>query len=450
MVKAQATPIGTDEAARLFAGLSGNSCLMLAVSGGADSMALLILIARWVRELGKMAPSIEVATVDHGLRPESAREADFVAKTARNLGLSHSTLSWSGEKPAAGVQAAARDARYALLIAHARQLEKSPVAILTAHTEEDQAETLLMRLARGSGVDGLAAIAPSRQLSHDPVINLLRPLLGVPRSRLMATLQANGQTYVKDPSNEQGHFERVRLRQAAPALRKLGLDAPHLALAARRLRRAKDALDLAAREAFSAMVDVHGGVFATIERGALTRLPEEIGLRVLTKTLKAFVGTSEPPRLSQIEDLLTALETRTRHAQTLGGAMVSAGSRLIRVYREPNRADLGEVLLRPGQSVRWDGRFLAGLSNGPAAAGLAARTPITVKPLGRIKLKGLSRGTRMGPLPARALETLPAFLAGSELLAVPSLSPWLPELAGPAETTGAEVCTAQFAPTEGP
>ncbi|MEJ1938863.1 tRNA lysidine(34) synthetase TilS, partial [Nostoc sp. NIES-2111] len=155
--------------------------LLLAVSGGPDSMALLALCAAWANERpdGQPRPPLFAATVDHWLRPEARDEAAMVAREASRLSVPHSVLDWAGPKPRTGLQEAARQARYALLAEEARRVGATDV--VTAHHADDQAETILMRLVRGSGLDGLAGMAAERPLDG---VRLVRPLLGIPKSRL--------------------------------------------------------------------------------------------------------------------------------------------------------------------------------------------------------------------------------------------------------------------------
>src|SRR6185437_6944278 len=186
------SPIALIEADAAFERLAKFDRVVLAVSGGPDSMALLILAAEWQARRGNATPLVSVATVDHGLRVESAAEAEFVGREARRLGLTHASLPWTGAKPATGIADAARNARYRLLDAHARSFGGSRVAVVTAHHLDDQAETFAMRLARGAGVDGLAAMRSERTLLDGSSVMLVRPLLAFPKSRLIATLAARG------------------------------------------------------------------------------------------------------------------------------------------------------------------------------------------------------------------------------------------------------------------
>jgi len=257
-----ATPISAAEAATLFDDLHSAPALVIAVSGGPDSTALLVLAARW-RAARKQGPALLAVTVDHGLRPESAREARAVKRLAGKLGIRHRTLRWTGSKPTTALQEEARHVRYQLLAAAARGA--GAPCVLTAHTLDDQAETVLLRMARGSGLAGLGAMARQTLLpitglhttgaagkktdkktdektdekpEKKTAIVLVRPLLDLPKARLIATLAAMGISFVDDPSNRDPRFTRPRLRELMTALAAEGLDARRLALLARRLRRA--------------------------------------------------------------------------------------------------------------------------------------------------------------------------------------------------------------------
>lgn len=429
-------PVTIEELPALFAGLEGYDVLLVAVSGGADSMALLALVHRWFAAARPAGSRLVVATVDHGLRPESAEEARFVAAAAHRLHLEHRTLGWSGPKPETGIQAAARDARRHLLLECARSAGGARTAVLVAHTQDDQAETLLMRLARGSGLDGLAAMRRVQPLLGDPAVSLVRPLLGLPKARLVATLQESALAWIEDPSNENETFERVRLRRARALLASMGLENEALALSAQRLLRARGALEAAAGELFHAAVDTHGGLFASWERAVVAQEPEELRLRLLAQVLAAFGGASRPARLAQVEGLLAMLDSGRTHATTLGGCVVSAGSRLVRVYREPGRAPLPSVELVPGASVTWDSRFQVSLS-GAMGGGL------TVRALGEAAAATLARLARPRPGPLRAVAGLPAFWRGDELVAVPSLG-FGAQGPGKKGEVGHAVCNARF------
>jgi tRNA(Ile)-lysidine synthase len=422
----------------LFAPLAPFATLILAVSGGADSMALLHLVVRWAKRHPRKNRKIVVATIDHGLRPGSRREAEWVGEAARALGLTREILTWRGQKPATGVQEAAREARYRLLSELAQgERARGTVGVLTAHTEDDQAETFLMRLARGSGLDGLAAMSASRPLDGDAACQLVRPLLAVPGARLKATLQAAGLSWIEDPSNDSERFERVRLRGAKEALAALGLSPDALALSAQRLARVRAALEHAAGALqTAAQLDLHGGAYASLEARAFLDAPEEVRLRLLARLIAAFGGRSEPVRLAKLESLVERMNDPAFPSTTLGGAMLVRLAKEIIVHREPGRSALPEIELPPGKSAEWDGRFRV-----TADAELAM--PLVVAPLGRSGFAQLRQQLeRAARLPARAAATLPAFWQGDRLLAVPTLAglPW----SSAVWSNQAQLCHAEF------
>jgi tRNA(Ile)-lysidine synthase len=412
-------PVSDAEAATLFAALKTYELVVLAVSGGADSTSLMHLAARWLAlNAGTAMPRIEVATVDHGLRTNSGAEASWVREQATALGLSHTTLIWNGEKPASGIQDAARRARYDLLAAHAGR--ESPAAVITAHTQDDQAETLLMRLARGSGLDGLAAMPARRALGEDGRVDLVRPLLTIPKTRLVATLEAAGLPWIEDPSNEILAFERVRLRKARAALEEVGLTNDKLALSATRLGRAREALEAVAKAFSQTHVALHGGIYASVARDALRGAPAEVRIRVLASLLEAFGGEGGVARLAQVEVLEEALNDDGEVVRTLGGCLVSAGRKLIRVFREPSGRDLPQMELAAGQDAVWDRRFE--ISLGAEAREQVARlaSPLVVRALGEPAYATL-RGQLHCRLPSRPVAALPALWSGADVVGVPDL-----------------------------
>src|SRR6185369_13682921 len=215
-------PVTATEARALFADLKGRPALLLAVSGGPDSTALMVLAARW-RDALKAKPKLIAVTVDHGLRKDAKAEAAAVARLARKLKIAHRTLRWRGKKPATGLQQAARTARYRLLAEAARDVGASHV--LTAHTLDDQAETVLIRMSRGSGLTGLAAMARAAAVPGASELVLVRPLLDIAKARLIATLRAAKLPFADDPSNRDPRFTRARIRSLMPTLAVEGHDA---------------------------------------------------------------------------------------------------------------------------------------------------------------------------------------------------------------------------------
>jgi tRNA(Ile)-lysidine synthase len=344
--------VGDAALLRAFSCLESFPSAVLAVSGGPDSMALMRLARRWAALKGRALDSFAVVTIDHGLRPESAREAAFVAQQARGMGFTHAAIQWTGEKPKSGLQAAAREARYDLLFKFCAS--RAIGCVVTAHTADDQAETVLMRLRRGSGVDGLAGMTP---VSSRGAIALLRPLLGFSKARLTAHLRATFTPFIQDPSNENEAFERVRLRRAMKALAAAGVGRASLTMAASRIARSRDALVEIADDFF-----VHHFRVSPLGRGECAlepflALPEDIALRVLARAVALTGGEQEAPRLMRTERLLDSLRSGKTHA-TLGGCIVLAEKSALRFYREPGRFNPQPLRFMPGASSLWDARFI--------------------------------------------------------------------------------------------
>lgn len=424
------------ELAALLAPLRSYTTLILAVSGGADSLAMMHLVARWAQLHADAHRRIIVATVDHGLRPGSRKEAEWVADKARALGLPHETLVWEGAKPATGLQDAARDARYRLL-AELAWRQEGPVAIVTAHTEDDQAETFLMRLARSSGLDGLTGMSAARSLGSESRCHLVRPLLGVSGERLRSLLQSGGISWIEDPSNTQDRFERVRLRKAGPALQDIGLANDKIALSARRLERAHAALEGAARALETAAgLDVHGGAYASFDAEVFRDAAEELRLRLMARLIAAFGGQGEPVRLAKLEALIARMSASAFKGATLGGAVVVVRGADMRVMREPGRDGLPDLRLEPGMQAVWDRRFRVSLAPG-------AKGALLVRALGEAAFAQGRKQLEAGEMPpARAAATLPAFWRRGVLVAVPALA----ELPGGPAAWGRKDghCSAEF------
>jgi len=407
-----ACPITSDEAQTLFAPMAGFSRLALAVSGGPDSLALMRLAAGWAAEQS-LAPKLSVLTVDHGLRATSREEAELVGRLAAELGLPHAILTWEREELSrAGLQARARAARYDLMASfcHANDIP----ALVTAHHLDDQAETFLMRLKRSSGLDGLAAIPERGEWAG---IAILRPLLDMPRARLVATLEEAGVGFVSDPSNLDPRFERARVRGSADALAMLGLMPETLALSARRLRRAREALEQAARDFIARHSEMSEAGYALIDREALEAAPQEIALRALSQLIGAVGGGEMPLRLAKLEALLAGLSTRPDKAHTLGRCRLEPCSGRLGIFREVRGGGLPVAELLPGERMLWDNRFRIEL-------GAKERAPILVRALGEAGLREFKgRSPLAASLPRLAGRTLPSCLRGEVLVGLPSLAP---------------------------
>jgi tRNA(Ile)-lysidine synthase len=340
------------DVAALFAPIALHKTIGLAVSGGPDSLALVVLANRWARALPAPVRLI-VYTLDHGLRPQSALETAFVAGEAAKLGLEARVLRWAGDKPRAGIQAAARKARYRLI---GQEMASDGAEVLvTAHHLNDQAETVLMRLAHGSGLGGLAGMAAFSTVEG---VTVFRPLLGTDPKILREVVGQVGIVPVEDPSNSNRAFERVRWRQALPLLADLGLDSTAMALLARRAGEADAALDAMADEAFDRLVAIDGFGALRIDRMAFEHLPRALAVKMLEKGLAAAGGDQRPHVLGQIEALATALAApETFRKQTLLGCVVHLGAKDLWLAREPGRRADETTSLPPQASIVWDNRF---------------------------------------------------------------------------------------------
>ena len=326
-------PLSDSEADLLFADLAAAPAVVLAVSGGPDSTALLVLAARWRKRRSK-GPELLAVTVDHGLRAEAAKEAAGVKRLARSLGVAHRTVKWNNGKPKTGIQEKARMARYDLLMREAVRAGASH--LLTAHTRDDQAETVLFRLARGSGIAGLGAMARLTPLG--PAL-LMRPFLDLPKARLIATLAARKIAFADDPSNADTKYTRVRWRALMPHLAGEGLHADRLASFAVRMRRANAAIDTMV-DAVAQRLTLTAQHTLSFDAALFAQLPEEVALRLIGRAVAA-VGNEGTVELGKLESLVTALRVavlaNARFRRTLAGAMVTFARDRIAIEQAPQR-----------------------------------------------------------------------------------------------------------------
>lgn len=293
----------------------------VAVSGGGDSLALMHLLRDWAKRARLDLPA--VLTVDHGLQRDSAANARKVLRWARALGLKAHMLAWEGTKPRANIEAEARRARYRLMGDWCR---KHGIATLyIGHTRDDVAETFLMRLARGSGLDGLSAM---RAVAAYPVpgfeeLGLVRPLVDFERADLRAHLSARKLEWIDDPMNADPRFSRVRIREAMPSLEAAGLTAARIADAASHLSRAREALDIVTAAVLNRACRREGEA-VLVESTALLSAPREVGLRALARLLMQVSGQTYRPRFERLEGLFDAMANDALGAgRTLHGCRVA-------------------------------------------------------------------------------------------------------------------------------
>lgn len=314
----------------LFTGVENLDHVALAVSGGPDSIALACLMA----EYAKRRPGLRLTalTVDHGLRAASRAEAEQVQRWLADpaINMPHVTLVWRDPKPASNIQAQARAARYDLMRDWC--MAQGAQVLMTGHHLDDQAETVLMRLGRGSGVDGLAAIEAKRRWNG---LWLLRPLLPWPKQALKEILTVRGQAWIEDPSNLDREYARTRTREAMALLLPEGVTAQRIADTARRMARARDALEHYARERLS-LVERQGDEIA-FDPERLLAPPDETALRALRLLLREVGGGLYLPPEEETMALCQALREPDFAGRTLAGCQFKRDKNIIRIMREKGR-----------------------------------------------------------------------------------------------------------------
>lgn len=421
-----------DRLDRVRPGWSDAPCAV-AVSGGPDSVALLLLLSEIVKMRGA---GLLILHVDHGLRPEAAAEAGQVADLARSLGHPCEILRWTGAKPKAGVQQAAREARLALMLGACR--DRGIGSLLLAHHLDDQAETLLHRIDRGTGPDGLAGMEPA---SIRQGVGLVRPLLAWPKSALEAVAAASGVPVTRDPSNADLRYERSRLRLVSSTLAELGVTPHRLGRLAGAMSGARAQMDrlTGGLVADEAVLQPEG--YAALSRPMLSAVPDPVAARVLSGLIQAVGGADYPPAPAAVTRLLLWLRAEDgapqpggnpvhASARTLGGCRIAPEAGRVLVHREWRwgewrrgewRRSTPPFWVRPGVTALWDGRFE--VENRTAL-------PVAVRCAGEAGLAAWRRSTASASrderveksLPGAVRLTLPMIVDLDGALALPHLS----------------------------
>ena len=394
---------------------SGNTALAVAVSGGADSMTLLALAHDWAAKTGA---SVTALTVDHGLRPESGIEAAQVADWCREHGVAHETLVWEGDKPDKGIQAAARAARYALLEDWCRV--RSHTELLVAHSQNDQAETFLMRMNRGSGIDGLAAMP---LVSFHDGVRLIRPLLTVPRPRIEATADARSLKPVSDPSNLDRRYARVRMRDNLKLLDARGVSVEAIAGTARIFGKMRAVRERAIAALAGDILVLHREGYAEIAREDFAGADREPAGGLVAAVLMSVGGLEYAPRRERLDRLMgDMLHNSDFRPRTLGNCVISTRGDHFLIRREHRTIRHG-LSVEPGRRVVWDGRFTVEFAPDPRIGA----SGYSLKPLGEdgwryivsISARANLRDYRDIPGPVRY--ALPAIWQGEKVVEVPHL-----------------------------
>ena len=398
----QDLPVSPAEFAALMSRYGARSSSMaVGVSGGADSLALLVLLSRYCGR------GLFALSVDHGLRAEAAQEVRHVARVARRLGVPHVILRH--RRAALSSQAAARHIRFDLLTSWCRRNGVSYCAL--AHHQADQAETFLFRLARGSGVDGLAAMHTQR---IDQGVHFIRPLLDVPRARLEAVLLQAGVSWREDPSNHDPVYSRTHLSSALGILADEGLSADRLVRASAGAARLRLILSEAADDFLRREAEFASGGYCWLERDAFYALPRPLGERVLGYILRRIGGRKFRPSAAKLDNFYKSSGAGGLSAgRTLAGCrIVPRGARLL-IFRE--FADIGApIRLRSGGEAIWDRRFHVRVSG-------ACGERFEVAQLGSAQLGGRDLGDVETSIPPIVRPCLPALWREGCLVSVPHL-----------------------------
>ncbi len=398
--------IDTDEFARLLENLAPVSDkIAVAVSGGGDSMALALCVKRWAQR-----PFVALI-VDHGLRVESAEEAAQVKNRLEHIGIPAEILRWEHTPITGRLHEKARAARYQLLAEAC--LRHGANDLLLAHHRDDQAETILMRLAKGSGVEGLAGMAAQSQRDG---LRLLRPFLSIPKSRLIATCHAANLPFVTDPSNGSQKYARGRLRNIMPLLATEGMTTESLITLGERAAEVKNALDHYTQTFLREAAQIEAGGSIRIDRAKMDTVPRATALRALSSCLRTIHADDHAPEHAALSALLATIldKTTQEKTRTLYGCLISIAEKKITLLREPAAAT-ETLTLNAGETKVWDKRWLVTTSeNAPTFSIRALGTPphdILDKIAPRLR-HDIPQG--------RIRATLPALWDGTTLKAVPS------------------------------
>lgn len=395
--------------------IQGESKVAVAVSGGSDSMAMALLLIQYAKESGV---EVIALTVDHKLRAESAIEAKQVASWLAGYGVEHHILCWEGDKKPSNLQAQARSARYKLM---ADFCEENNIKLLSvAHTSEDQAETVLMRVMRGSGVDGLAGML---EFSEVFGVKVIRPLLNFTRHELQQYLQDKKQKWIDDPSNENSKFKRVRVRKFIKASDEPELLTKRLSDTASHMSRAKDYIETIMRTRLAGIVTFHDAGFYTIDMNEFKHLHNEERLRSLAAILQHVGGQDYRPRFENLSNLHdNILNGNIGNGCTLWGCEISYSKKknaqhIIYIYREHSLV-AEDIKILCNSKIIWDERFLCEIGD-------VNVTDLRVGALGIMGYKEISpiiKNTQsVVTLPKKILYTLPALKVLEKVLVVPHI-----------------------------
>ena len=376
--------------------------LGVAVSGGSDSLSLLYLIDAWSN---KKNLKIVILTVDHNLRNGSADEALYVGELCNKLGLIHKTLFWDHEDIEGNLSASAREARYRLM----QNSIPSDAILITGHTLDDQAETFLMRLRRGSGVDGLASMAEQSYLSFgNDGITIFRPLLDFERQTLRKVLKFYKVDWIEDPTNNDRSFERVRVRDLLARFVEIGIDKNTIGRTALLMQSAKTALNHFASDCYKKFGSCDNGDII-LDFSEFSKQPLDVKRRLISAAQKWISNQKYRPRLSQVDALINSIDEKVTFSGS--GTICYFHNNSIRITREAN-ACVCEI--EASNDVIFDRRWkLIALEN---------CKDLTIKCLGEDGYTFLEPGIRK-KIPYKTIIALPALFNDTNLINFPFIDP---------------------------
>lgn len=391
-----------------------NPTITVATSGGADSMALLLLAKNWVQDRKGKLISL---TVNHNLRPEAADEALQVEQWCKKYNIEHHTLCWKHDsKPFSAIQENARNARYKLMIDWC--IKNNALHLLTAHHCDDQVETLFFRLSRGSGLDGLACMSAQTIVSG---VRLLRPLLQAPKSRLIATLKSFGQEWIEDSSNQNPLYTRIYIRKQLAKIPNeiiIKQTANHII---NKLGNFRKLLDNKLVSQMTKAAGIYPEGYGIINHNEFNQLDEDISIKTLGALIRTISGAEHPPRKDNLIYLNQLIHTdQLNSKRSLGGLFFEKISKnQIFIYREP-RAIEKPIFIQSNTPTLWDKRFLVEWSSDAPSP-----PQIKLRALGSDGLAQIKKDTRHllnNMPPARVIRTIPSIWILEELVSAPHIS----------------------------
>jgi tRNA(Ile)-lysidine synthase len=390
--------------------------IAVAVSGGADSMALCLLAHEWAKSNNGKIVAI---TVDHHLRPSSTDEAKSITKWLNEKNIEHHILDWETPQTQ-GLEAAARSARYSLLNEFCQQ--KGILHLMIAHHVDDQAETFLMRIERGSGVYGLSAMSP---ISYKEHVRYLRPFLSIPRLRLQATCKHFNQEWIEDESNADDKYKRVKFRKLLPSLADTGLNSETIAATAKRMANTREFLEESIASLTAESVFIHPAGFALLNPKKLHSANKEIGQRVLSNIITCIGGNEYPPRFEKTERLYTELceNPDDFKGATLSGCSIKPlpknAHNCITNLANPN--DFSIMICKEFAAIPekqqlqnrmlWDNRFVLNTNSEPPNAHIGA--------IGQTGWNMIKQNYDKIPLPKDVIYSLPAIYIKGDMVESP-------------------------------